>query len=80
MRLVTKDVLLGGKKVAEPIKLRRSEKGTSGRMLSATRVLLNSVDGYCCRVGFYVMKASLPIRVLRARAESLTLVSPGRKD
>ena len=63
------------------MKLRRSEKGTLGRVWAATRVLLNSVDGVCCRTGFlYIVDESLPIRMLRARAESLTLVSPGRKD
>ena len=67
-------------KVVEPIKLRRSEKGTLGRVLAATRVLPNSVDGPCHWIGPWIVGASLPMRVLRARAGSSTLVSPGMKD
>ena len=64
----------------EPMKAKRSEKGTLGRVWAATRVLLNSVDGYCYRTGLHIVDESLPMRVLRARAESSILVSPGRKD
>ena len=55
---------LGGKKTMELMKLRRSEKGTSGRVRAAT---IKSGDIYCCRSGLGIMDESLPIRVLRAR-------------
>jgi len=49
VRLSTRDVLCGVKKVVEPIKVRRSEKGIMGRVWAATRALLNSAGGHCYR-------------------------------
>ena len=62
------------------MKLRRSEKGTLGRMSGATKALQNSADGHGCRADLCIVEESLPIRVLKATAESSTLVNVGMKD
>ena len=64
----------------EPMKLRRSEKGTLGRMSGATKALQNSADGHGCRADLCIVEVGIPMRECKARAGSSTLVNPGRRD